>query len=270
MSQPTAYGYVRLSRADHRQPAALDADLAAIAAAQAGYAARGYLAGEVVMDGIWQLRRPVAARPGGFRVGRLARPGDVILTPSAGRLARSVAELRDTFERWHASGVAGVVLDLPLDYSTPEGRAALAIMEAGASLDRRINRLDRHNDKTDDQARTVNRWGLAVARKTRKAVVVPAEFDLIARCAGWHLGGARVFQITRHLARVREPLPKRWHKRNRSRLAGAAPDWDHSQVRKMIHSYHVIVGLLERGCAAVPKGYAPPTAAPTPLPQRTP
>jgi hypothetical protein len=264
----TAFGYLRLTLADARDPARLERDRAAGVAAQAEYLARGYSAGEIVTDEPEQLRKAVAARPGGFRVGRLAKPGDVILTPSAGRLARSVAELRETFERWHHSGVAGVVLDLPLDYSTPEARAALAIMAAGASLDRSINRSEKLSDMTADQLLTVNRWGLAVTPKTRKATVVPAEFDLACRCAAWHLGGASYYRITLHLTRIREPLPVRWKKRNRTRF-GPAPFWQVKQVRTMIRSYHVVTGLLERGSATAPAGYVVPTATPTPLPQRS-
>ena len=263
---PTAYGYLRLARLDDRDPARLERDRAAVASAQAAYLARGYSAGEVVTDGPEQLRRPVAARPGGFRVGRLAKRGDVILTPSAARLARSVAELLDTFERWHVAGVAGVVLDIGLDYGQAEGRKALALMNAGASLDRSINRLDKVNDQTADERLIVNRWGLAVAPKTKRGTVVPAELDLAARCAAWHAAGASYERIALHLTRTRELMPMRWRGRNRTRFSRQAPFWREESVRKMIGSYAVVSDLFARGAVKAPKGYAIPDADPTPLP----
>lgn len=257
---PRVYGYLRLSRTDDRRPAGLAADRAALDAGLAAYLARGYSAGEVVIDDARQHKKPVAGRPGGFRVGRLARRGDVILTPTAARLARSVAELRDTFERWHGAGVVGVVLDLRLDYSTPEARAALATMEAGAHLDRSLARLGKVNDLTDDENRTVNRWGLSV-RKGR-GTVVPEEFALIARCAAWHAGGASYLLIARHLTRAGVAQPERLRKRNRIPRHRA---WLKGQVEKMIRSYHVVTGLFARGAVGAPKGWTPPGAEPAPL-----
>lgn len=256
----TVFGYIRLSRADDRRPASLAADRARLDAGLAAYLARGYSAGEVVTDDARQFRKPVAARPGGFRVGRLAKRGDVILVPSAVRLARSVAELRDTLERWHGAGVVGVLLDLRLDYSTPEARAVVATMEAGAHLDKSLGRFAIVNDRTDDENRTVNRWGLAV--RANRGTIVPGEFELIARCAAWHAAGATYVQIAGHLTRTGVPQPERLRKRNR--IHRPRP-WQPDQVRKMIRSYHVVAGLLARGAVKAPKGWTPPAAEPAPL-----
>ena len=262
----TTYGYIRLSRDDDRKPDRLDADWAAVVNAQAAYLARGYSAGEVVTDDHTQLKTAVAKRPGGFRVGRLAQRGDVILTPNAGRLARSMAELQDTLTRWHGAGVVGVVIDLNLDFGTPEGRTAMSLMATGAALDRSINSIDKTNNLTDDQKLIVPRWGLALAPKTKRGTVVPAELELAARCAAWHAGGANPEKIALHLTRIREPLPMRWRGRNRTRF-GPPPFWQPGQIKKMIHSYHVVAGLFTRGAVKAPKGFVLPTAEPTTLPE---
>lgn len=263
----TVLGYFRTGKRDEWKPDALAADLAALAAAQAEHAGRGFAVGEVVTDGNDQWQTPAAARPGVFRVGQLAERGDVILLPTAGRLARSVVELRDTLEQWLGRGVTGVVLDLKLDYAQPEARAALKLMAAGATLDRSLMKTDNLLGRTADQNATVNRFGLFISPKTKKASIVPAEFDLAAKCAGWKCAGASHEQIALHLTRTREPLPKRWHGRNRTFMA-PSPFWKERQVRRMVRSYFAVSGLYARGACKAPAGYDPPVAVPTPLPER--
>ncbi|HYH69491.1 MAG TPA: recombinase family protein [Urbifossiella sp.] len=272
----TAFGYLRLTRADERDPRRLTADRAALAYALTTHGYRGYTPGPVLEDAPDQLTRAVAARPQGFRVGRLAEPGDVILTPTAGRLARSVAELRDTLEAWHARGVTGVILDLNLDYARPEARQALALMEAGAHLCRSIARSDVLNNLTADQAAMRNRWGLQVYGKpaNRRATVVPAEIELAARCAAWHAGGASCERIALQLTRTREELPERLRKGHRRVWYKRSPFWTEEKVKKMIKSYHVVADLYARGVVKRPRTlkaaeFTFPTAEPTHLPTRS-
>lgn len=260
---PTVYGYLRLTLADGRDPGRLERHRAAVVEGQAARVAQGFALGEIVTDDPAELRAPMMQRPGGRRLAQLAQAGDVILIPTTVRLARSVNELHDTFRRWHAAGVAGVVLDLGLDFAQAEARAALALMQAGADLNRGLAPTTGNAEKTDDEARTVNRWGLAVSPKTRVGVVVPAELDLAARCAAWFLGGNSYERIALHLTRIYEPLPKRWKKRNRVRFA-PSPFWRKEQVRNMVESYTVVADLHARGVVGTPRGYTMPTVTPTP------
>lgn len=264
---PTVLGYLRLVARDQWRPAELAADRATLAAALAGYAARGFAVGETVTDEADQQFTPVTARPGGFRVGQLAARGDVIVTPTAKRLARSVAELRDTLDQWFGRGVAGVVLDLGIDYAQAEAPTALKLMAVGAMLNQSLVVSDMVASRTADENATVNRFGLFVSPKTKKATIVPAEFDLAAKCAGWKAGGASAEQIALHLTRTYEPQPKRWNGRNRT-VMGPSPFWSERQVERMVKGYHVVSGLLARGACKAPAGYDPPLAAPTPLPER--
>lgn len=259
----TAYGYIRKSYTDDRRPERFDADRAAVVAAQAAYLARGYSAGEIVTDSRIQLKRPVAVRPGGFRVSRLARRGDLIIVPTAARLARSLVELHDTLKQWHGAGVVGVILDLGLDFGTPEGRAAVAMMEAGATLDRRLNQIDRMNDLHPENKPPANRYGLIVKRG--QGWLLPAEFDLIARVAGWKLGGVGERTIAKHLTATGEVLPKRWRPTNRSKFH-ENHRWQRTQVAKMHRSYHLLADLIDKGKVRVPRGYTPPVATPSQLP----
>jgi hypothetical protein len=140
-------------------------------------------------------------------------------------------------------------------------------MAAGAALNRSLNSNDQLLGRTRDQLDTVNRWGLFVAPKSKKATIVAAEFTLAAKCAGWKAGGASAEKIALHLTRIREPIPVRWTKRNRT-FMGPTPFWQERQVQRMIRGYHVVSGLLARGACKAPPGYDPPLAEPTPLPER--
>lgn len=264
---PTVYGYIRLGTRDGWRRADLDADHAALAAALAEHVARGFTAGEIVLDEPDQQTTPVTARPGGFRVGQLAKRGDVIVVPTAKRLARTVGELWDTLEQWFGRGVTCVILDLGIDYAQAEARAAVKLMAAGANLEKSLMGTDQLLARTADQLATVNRFGMFVSPKSKKATIVPAEFDLAAKCAGWKAGGATAEQIALHLTRTREPRPIRWTGRNRT-FMGPSPFWAERQVLRMVRGYHAVSGLYARGVCKAPAGYEPPLAEPTPLPER--
>lgn len=263
----TVLGYMRLSVADQLKPARAVADRAAVEFAQLRHAEQGFTLGEIVTDAADQHRLPVAARPGGIRVTQLAQRGDVIILPTAGRLARSVRELRDTLDQWHARGVIGVVIDLGLNYAQAESRASVKLLAAGEILGFSLRRNDKLALMTADEQKTVNRWGLFVAKKTKKASIVPAEFDLAAKCAGWKAAGASAERIALHLTRTREQIPVRWTGRNRT-FFGPAPFWHERQIERMVKGYYVVSDLYARGVCKAPAGYSVPLAEPTPLPER--
>lgn len=81
----------------------------------------------------------VAARPElDLVLGRILRPGDVLIVTKLDRLARSVADLVAITSRLKTVGAALKVLDSPIDMTSPYGELILTVLGAIAQFEREI------------------------------------------------------------------------------------------------------------------------------------
>ena len=99
-------------------------------------------------------------REGGSAMMRFAEPGDCILLVRHDRIFRSLSKFILAADEWKQRGIAFMALNMPYDYSTPEGELIWHIMMSMAQIERQ-----QAIERTKDAMRYRRRHGLPCNRK---------------------------------------------------------------------------------------------------------
>jgi DNA invertase Pin-like site-specific DNA recombinase len=133
-----------------------------------------------------------ATRPGLAEIHRRIRAGaiDFLVVAKLDRIARSVSQLVRVVQEMDAHGVSLVVVDQPIDTSTPSGRLLLHVLGAIAEFERELirertragmaaarhrgRRIGRPRGVTLDEARAIRSRGEGVRAAARRLGVSPS------------------------------------------------------------------------------------------------
>jgi DNA invertase Pin-like site-specific DNA recombinase len=157
---------------------------------------------------------PLKRRPKGQKLWDLVTRGDVIVFVKLDRGFRSMADAAHTLQTLSALGVGMVILDLPLDLNTPEGRLMFHQFAAFSQFERerlgqRTREVIRHLKKTGQPYGTTRPWGWR--RKGNSYVENPEERALGQRICEMRSAGMSYAKIALKLLYdgVRKPASSR-------------------------------------------------------------
>jgi len=203
------YGYARVSTDKQEHSANAQQDRLKEYAARAGLELAQVFTDEDVTGSI-----PLKRRPSGQGLWDLVQRGDVIVFTKLDRGFRSMADAAHTLQTLNALGVGMVILDLPLDLNTPEGRLMFHQFAAFSQFERerlgqRTREVIRHLKKTGQPYGTTRPWGWR--RKGGVYVENPEERELGHRICEMRAAGMSYAKIALKLLSdgVRKPASSR-------------------------------------------------------------
>ncbi len=131
----------------------------------------------------------IKSREGGGAMMRFAEPGDCILLVKHDRIFRSMYKFIMAANEWKQQGIAFMALNIPYDYSTPEGELIWHMMMSIAQIERQ-----QAIERTKDAMRYRRRHGLPCNRNApvgHKVVAQKARCD--SRTIRWPGFGVTAF-----------------------------------------------------------------------------
>jgi DNA invertase Pin-like site-specific DNA recombinase len=183
-----ALGYVRVSSSEQVKGGSLKTQRMAILAEVAH---RGWETVDIVMDSA--SAKTIKGRPGltGLLSRLRAGEADALVVARLDRLSRSLGDFSMLMDQANREGWAIVMLDPPVDMTTPFGRAMAGVAATFAALERELN----SQRQLDSYARRKSEPGYlppVVARSTVSEVTVDRIKALRSQGRGWGEIGQRL------------------------------------------------------------------------------
>ena len=97
------------------------------------------VAGEFVDEDVSAFHVPLANRPAGSKLWLALQPGDTVVITKLDRAFRGLADYAATLDRWRQESITPLLLDMPVNVTTAEGRAMLGSFAVWAQFESELH-----------------------------------------------------------------------------------------------------------------------------------